>query len=88
MITVRLLGGAKKMVGRDQVSIDAKEIKVNEILEMLHSMSSNANVFNSSNMLIAINGVELSVLGGLNAQIKDGDVVSVVPIVHGGMVGV
>jgi molybdopterin converting factor small subunit len=36
-------------------------------------------------MLIAVNGIELSVLGP-NAQIKDGDVVSIVPVVHGGTV--
>ena len=86
MITVKLLGGARKIVGKDQVSLEMQSIKVSEILETLRSMSSNSDIFNSSNMLIAVNGTELSILGGLNAQVKDGDVVSIVPVVHGGTV--
>ena len=86
MITVKLLGGARKIVGKDQVSLEMQSIRVSEILETLRSMSSNSDILNSSNMLIAVNGTELSILGGLNAQVKDGDVVSIVPVVHGGMV--
>ena len=86
MITVKLLGGARKIVGKDQVSLEMQSIKVSEILETLRSMSSNSDILNSSNMLIAVNGTELSILGGLNAQVKDGDVVSIVPVVHGGTV--
>ena len=85
MITIKLLGGARKVIGKDQVSIEVQRIKVNEILAMLRSVS-NSNIFNSSNMLIAVNGVEISVLGSLEAQVNDGDVVSVVPVVHGGSV--
>jgi len=85
MITIKLLGGARKVIGKDQVSIEVQRIKVNEILAMLRSMS-NSDIFNSTNMLIAVNGVEISVLGSLEAQVNDGDVVSVVPVVHGGSV--
>jgi len=31
-----------------------------------------------------INGVESSMLGGLDATVNDGDVISIVPVVHGG----
>ena len=86
MITVKLLGGAGKIIGKEQVSIEAKSIKVNEILAMLRSTSSNFGVFNPTNMLIAVNGIELSILGGLDAHVNDGDIVSVVPVVHGGTV--
>lgn len=86
MITVKLLGGARKIVGKDQVSLEMQSIRVSEILETLRSMSSNSDILNSSNMLIVVNGTELSILGGLNAQVKDGDVVSIVPVVHGGTV--
>ncbi len=86
MITVKLLGGARKIIGKDQVAIEAQSIKVNEIIKMIRSMSSNSDIFNTANMLIVVNGVELSLLGGLEAQVNDGDVVSVVPVVHGGTV--
>lgn len=35
-------------------------------------------------LLILINGVESSVLGGLDAVIDDGDEVTIVPMFHGG----
>lgn len=81
MITIKLLGGAKKMVGKDQISLEVSSIQVKDILEKLRSINSN---FDSSNMLIAVNGVELSVLGGLDAKVNDGDIVSIAPVVHGG----
>ena len=84
MISVKLLGGAKRIIGKDHVSIEKQNAKLNDIVEILRSMSSNNDIFSSSNMLIVVNGVESSMLGGLEAQVKDGDVVSIVPVVHGG----
>lgn len=84
MISVKLLGGAKRIIGKDHVSIEKQSAKLKDIVEILRSMSSNNEIFNSSNMLIVVNGVESSMLGGLEAQVKDGDVVSIVPVVHGG----
>lgn len=84
MITIKLLGGAKKAVGKGVLSVEKESMTINEILQMLSSISSNSNVFNSNNMLIAINGVESSILGGINARVSTGDVVSIIPVVHGG----
>lgn len=36
------------------------------------------------NALVLVNGREISVLGGLDAAVKDGDEVVFVPVVHGG----
>jgi molybdopterin converting factor small subunit len=36
------------------------------------------------NALILVNGREISVLGGLDTMIEDGDEVTFVPVVHGG----
>lgn len=84
MISVKLLGGAKRFIGKDHLSIEKESAKLKDIVEILRSMSSNKEIFNSNNMLIVVNGVESSMLGGLDAQVKDGDVVSIVPVVHGG----
>jgi len=84
MINVKLLGGAKKAVGKDRLEIEKHDAKLHEIVEMLRSISSNSSVFDSSNLLIVVNGVESSMLGGLDATVKDGDVISIVPVVHGG----
>jgi molybdopterin converting factor small subunit len=83
MITVKLLGGAKRIFGKDQIIIEKHNMGIGELLDALRSISDQNIV--SANMLIAVNGIELSVLGP-NAQIKDGDVVSIVPVVHGGTV--
>ena len=37
-----------------------------------------------TNMLVLVNGKEISVLNGLETAIKDGDEVVFVPVVHGG----
>lgn len=84
MISVKLLGGARRAIGKDRLEIEKKDARLYEIVEMLRSMSSNSGIFNSSNLLIVVNGVESSMLGGLDASVKDGDVISIVPVVHGG----
>jgi molybdopterin converting factor small subunit len=84
MINVKLLGGAKRVIGKDRLEFQKQEAKLHEIVAMLNSISSNDDIFNSDNLLIVINGVESSMLGGLNATVKDGDVISIVPVVHGG----
>ncbi len=86
MIIIKFLGGAKKIVGKEQISIKAESISVNEILMMLRSMSPNSHVLTSTNMLIVVNGVELSLLGGPGAKVSNGDIISIVPVVHGGTV--
>lgn len=84
MITVKLLGGARTALGRDHLEMERPDAKLREIVELLRSLSSNGSVFSPQNLLIAVNGVESSVVGGLDATVKDGDVVSIVPVVHGG----
>ena len=84
MISVKLLGGARRAVGKDSLEIEKHDIKLHDIVEILRSMSSNSNIFDSSNLLIVVNGVESSMLGGLDAKVKDGDIISIVPVVHGG----
>jgi len=84
MIIVKLLGGARRAIGKDRVEIEKKDAKLYDVVRMLHSMSSNSSIFNSGNLLILVNGVESSMLGGLDASVNDGDVISIVTVVHGG----
>ena len=37
-----------------------------------------------SNTLVLVNGMEISVLNGLETRLKDGDEIVLVPVVHGG----
>jgi molybdopterin converting factor small subunit len=86
MIIVKLLGGAKKIIGRDKVFLEERSMSVKQILQILQKLSNNYDALDLRNMLIAVNGTELSLLGGLDAEVNDGDVVSMVPVVHGGTV--
>ena len=86
MVIIKFLGGAKKIIGKEMISIEVESIRVNEILMMLRSMSPNSHVLNSTNLLIVVNGMELSLLGGLDAKVSNGDIISIVPVVHGGTV--
>ncbi|MFQ5920837.1 MAG: MoaD/ThiS family protein [Nitrososphaerales archaeon] len=85
MITVKLLGGARRALERDHLEIDRKDAKLREIVETLRSLSTTTNnLFNPGNLLIVVNGVESSSAGGLDLTVKDGDVITMVPVVHGG----
>ena len=40
--------------------------------------------FDIANLLIAVNGIDSSALDGLDTKLEDNDVVSIIPIIHGG----
>jgi molybdopterin converting factor small subunit len=42
------------------------------------------NKIKGDEIMIAINGVESSVLGGRDARISSGDIVTILSVVHGG----
>jgi tRNA threonylcarbamoyladenosine modification (KEOPS) complex Cgi121 subunit len=40
--------------------------------------------FDIANLLIAVNGIDSSALDGLDTKLEDNDVVSIIPVIHGG----
>ena len=42
--------------------------------------------FDIANLLIAVNGIDSSALDGLDTKLEDNDVISIIPIIHGGSV--
>jgi tRNA threonylcarbamoyladenosine modification (KEOPS) complex Cgi121 subunit/molybdopterin converting factor small subunit len=84
MITIRLLGGAKKAVGKPSVDLDRPSASVAEILKFLAGISTDARLLQPSNLIVAVNGVDSAALKGQNTIAKSGDTVTVVTIVHGG----
>lgn len=85
MITVKLLGGAKRSFSSDRISIEKNPMTVSELLVFLQDLvSKNMPVFDAKNVLVAINGVDSSALKGAETSLNDGDVVSIIPVVHGG----
>ena len=84
MIKLLLLGSLKKAVGSPSVSIEQPSISISEILTLLKQAVKDPGIFNPGNILIAVNGVEYSLLGGNETVVKSGDTVTIVTVVHGG----
>jgi sulfur-carrier protein len=85
MITIRLLGGAKKAVGKPAVNFDRSSVSISEILDFLTTISAEPHLLQRGNLIITLNGVDSGSLQGHDTTVKSGDTVTVVTVVHGGM---
>jgi sulfur-carrier protein len=88
LITVRLLGGVKKVIGEDFICISEPVVKVSNVIDLLEKNTAEHVKLKLDNIIIAVNGVDCSIMGGLDASVKEGDEITVVSIVHGGDGGV
>lgn len=85
MISIRLLGGAKKSFGQGQIQADLDNTTISKLLEYLLSIKPvNTLDLDTKNILIAVNGADSSALQGLDTVLHPGDVVSIIPVIHGG----
>ena len=85
MFTVKFLGGAKKSFLIEKIDIDKSDISVNELLDLLLDLKPDTTPkLDTSNLLIAINGADCSALDGRKSMIQENDIVSIIPVIHGG----
>ncbi|NOJ28443.1 MAG: hypothetical protein DA330_10580 [Nitrososphaera sp.] len=84
MITIRLLGGAKKAVGRPAVELDKAVASVSDILKFLQGISSQPRLLEPNNLIVAVNGTDSAAINGLATEVRDGDTVTILTVVHGG----
>lgn len=85
MVTIRFVGGAKKSFQSEQMELDANNISLDRLLELiLENQPKNTPSLDTNNILIAINGADSSALKGRSTIIKNSDSVSIIPIIHGG----
>ena len=85
MITVKLVGGAKKSFLTEQLVIDESDISIQELLDLLLELKPDDTPdLDTENILIAINGADSSVMEGKSTKIKNNDLVSIIPVIHGG----
>ena len=85
MITVRMMGGARKSFPAGRATLDCGDTTVSKLLEMLQGCKPPGTPdLDTRNVLVAINGADSSVSGGRSAAIKDGDTVDIIPVIHGG----
>jgi tRNA threonylcarbamoyladenosine modification (KEOPS) complex Cgi121 subunit/molybdopterin converting factor small subunit len=83
LITVKLLGGAKKSFGTDLISADLDNLTIQDLLTYLLSVKPKSTL-DTKNILVAVNGVDSSALDGKNTIVHSDDVISIIPIIHGG----
>ncbi len=90
---MRMLGLLKKVYGKDEISIELNEGSNlrNVISKIIEESRELKNIILDPelkdprpNTIILVNGKEISVLGGLDAEIKDGDEITIIPVIHGG----
>lgn len=84
MITLKLLGGMINAIGKNSIVINKSQSTLKEIFEELKNKAKDSKIIDEKNLMISINGVDSSVIGGKDAIIKTGDIVTIVTIVHGG----
>lgn len=84
MITVDLVGGIRKTAGFSTININVTNSSINELLTLLEREYDLENKIKEDEIMIAINGVESSVMGGRGAKISSGDTVTILSVVHGG----
>ncbi|MHA7734072.1 KEOPS complex subunit Cgi121 [Nitrosopumilus sp. S6] len=85
MITVKLVGGAKKSFATEKLEIAKSDISIQELIDLLLQLNSaDSPKLDTENILVAVNGVDSSAMDGKSTVIKDNDVVSIIPVIHGG----
>jgi molybdopterin converting factor small subunit/tRNA threonylcarbamoyladenosine modification (KEOPS) complex Cgi121 subunit len=85
MIHVKLIGGAKKSFNSSQFEITESEISIQELLDLLLKLKPhNTSDLDVENILIAINGSDSSAMNGKSTIIHNNDIVSIIPVIHGG----
>ncbi len=85
MITVKLVGGAKKSFSTDRLEIDRSDISIQELFDLLLELKPiDTPELDIENILIAINGIDSSAMDGKSTKIKNNDLVSIIPVIHGG----
>jgi len=85
MIIVKLLGGARKSFSSDRLEIQGDLMTISDLLDYLEkSNPKNLPQLDLINILVAVNGIDSSTLQGKETLLKDGDVVNIIPLIHGG----
>ena len=92
-ITVKFIGALRHVSGVDELTLDSK--KDISIRELMNEITQEMPALKRSlidqqledprpNALILVNGREISVLNGLETNLKNGDEIVLIPVVHGG----
>lgn len=92
-VALRFVGSLRGASGRSKITFEIeRSLSLEELIKELSQQTpvlsrvfgQSENRKLTSNMLILVNGKEISALDGLDTILKEGDDVVFVPVVHGG----
>ena len=85
MVTVRLIGGIKKSFNSEEITLEIENVTLEKLLALLlETQPKNTPKIDLNNIMIAINGADSSAINGKSTIIKKDDLISIIPIIHGG----
>jgi molybdopterin converting factor small subunit len=85
LILIRFLGNCRKVMGCSSLEYNKSHASINEIVSFLDkSASGDRTPFDHDNILVVVNGVHSSLLDVNESLVRDGDIVTVAPLIHGG----
>ena len=85
MFTVKFVGGAKKSFPAEYLNIDQPDMTIQELITLLPDLKpADTPNLDTDNVLIAINGADSSAMDGRSTKIREDDIVSIIPLIHGG----
>ncbi len=87
MITVKLLGPIKKLMGKNELHLLESKLYIDEIFEYINKVTQTHNLFyNIKNTVVVLNEVEISMIDITKTIVKSGDELILIPAIHGGNV--
>ena len=79
------MGSLKKTFSNNQLIFKMNDSTIQDVVDyLIKHQSGDNNDFDGKNVMIAVNGKDSSALNGLETIVKSGDIVTIIPIIHGG----
>ena len=67
------------------ISIDVNDLTISGLVDYLQKMKpADTPDLDENNLIIAVNGIDSSALDGKFTKLKNDDIVTIIPIIHGG----
>jgi sulfur-carrier protein len=84
MIIIKLLGPIQRALNMNTLYLDKSDISISNIISYLRDRAVYPDLIDEKNILIAVNGIQSSLLPRFVPVIRTGDVVTIASLIHGG----
>jgi molybdopterin converting factor small subunit len=82
---VVFVGHLKNLFGGEDIKLDKNFADISELLAHFSNLREDEKVLiNRQNTLFFVNGIEISALESVKTKLKENDIITLVPITHGG----